>query len=817
MFVSLLIGSFFMLMYLSVRVPFGVALDGSPVKRVSLTLQERLLFRRRNLYSLGVILLLSALGHWFPTPIELGLMILGVCISILPTDYCFTTAGVACNNTTFRRWDEFTSVHRKGARLIFTPRAGFAPLKLVLFSSRQQEVLPTLEHFLKVHEQGSPSQFYPLLAWLRRFLNRRALWSILVSSVLMFVALFLLSACGELGQDTSGSNTAAQQNLTHIIVNGGSPTIASNDLNQAKAQEPFAYKLAAYVDENRLSINFVWTLITGYLVMFMQLGFALVETGFCRAKNATHTMGMNFMVYGLAMLGYFAVGFAFQFGGVGLVGVPNLGGLKPLSSEISIPIGNVNWGILGFKGFFFNDGTYDVATAVLFLFQMVFMDTAATIPTGAMAERWKWSAFCVYALFISTLVYPVYGNWAWGGGWLSQLSNIGLGAGYVDFAGGGVVHAVGGWCALAGAIVLGPRIGKYNPDGSSNPIPGHNIVMAITGAMILAFGWFGFNPGSTLGASGNGDLRIGIIAVDTMLSGACGSVVAMCYTWMAGARKPDLGMMANGMLAGLVAITAPSGYVSPIASCIIGGVAGFNVVFFAGLIEKVWKIDDPVGAIAVHGVNGMWGQLAVGLFADGLANYGGLQVRGLFFGDMGQFVAQVIGAVTAFVYVFGISWLFFKVYDLLFGLRVSAQVELAGLDMPEMGTLAYPPDTEPNLQPAAAGIAASAAWQQLQLDSVNQQPLPQSLRVASPQQNQASPNNPSLQGGRVNPNYQERPSSPSYQERPPVNPGYQERPLTNQERPPANPSLPGGNAQSDAWLQNQKGRPRRITLDSDKQ
>lgn len=814
MFVSLLIGSLFILMYLSVRVPFGVALDGSLIKRVSLTLQERVLFRRRNLYSLGVILLLSAIGQWFPTTIEIGLILLGLCISLLPTCYQLTTAGVACNNTTFRRWDEFSSVHINGAHLIFTPRAGLAPFKLIISPSRQQEILPTIERFLKVHERGSSSQSHPLLAWLRGFLNRRILHSMLISFALMLVALFLLSACGELGQDTSGSNTANQQNLTHVTVNGASPTIVSNDLNQAKTQEPFAYKLALYVDENRLGVNFVWTLVCGYLVMFMQLGFALVETGFCRAKNATHTMAMNFMVYGLAMLGYFAIGFAFQFGGVGVVGLPNLGGLKPLTSEVSIPIGNVNWGILGFKGFFFNDGTYDVATAVLFLFQMVFMDTAATIPTGAMAERWKWSAFCVYALFISTLVYPVYGNWAWGGGWLSQLSNVGLGAGYVDFAGSGVVHAVGGWCALAGAIVLGPRIGKYNPDGSSNTIPGHNIVMAVTGAMILAFGWFGFNPGSTLGASGNGDLRIGIIAVDTMLSGACGSAVAMCYTWMVGARKPDLAMMSNGMLAGLVAITAASGYVSPIASCIIGAVAGFNVVFFAGLIEKVWKIDDPVGAIAVHGVNGMWGQLAVGLFADGLANYGGLQVKGLFFGDMGQFVAQVIGAVTAFVYVFGISWLFFKAYDMLFGMRVSAQVELSGLDMPEMGALAYPPDAEPSPQPAAAGIANSipaAAWQQAQLDSINQRPLPQSLRVAPPQQSQVGLNNPNYQqGGRVNPNYQERPNSPNYQERPPANPNYQ-------ERPPANPSQAGGNAQSDAWWQNQRNRPRRITLDSDKQ
>jgi Amt family ammonium transporter len=259
-------------------------------------------------------------------------------------------------------------------------------------------------------------------------------------------------------------------------------------------------------------------------------------------------------------------------------------------------------------------------------------------------------------------------------------------------------------------MVLGPRLGKYNRDGTSNAIPGHNMVLAITGCFILAFGWFGFNPGSTLGAAANGNLRIGIIAVDTMLAGAFGSVAAMIYTWITGAKKPDVGMMGNGLLAGLVAITAPSGYVSPVSACIIGAVAGVIVVFMAGVIDKVWKIDDPVGAIAVHGFNGLWGQLSVGLFADGLANYGGLQVRGLFFGDPGQLVAQLIGAAACFVYVFGISWLFFKAYNRLFGLRVSPETELAGLDIPEMGALGYSPDAEPYRAPTLpdAGVLANA-------------------------------------------------------------------------------------------------------------
>ena len=230
------------------------------------------------------------------------------------------------------------------------------------------------------------------------------------------------------------------------------------------------------------------------------------------------------------------------------------------------------------------------------------------------------------------------------------------------------------------------------------------MVLALLGCFILAFGWFGFNPGSTLGASGNGNLRIGLVAVDTMLAGALGSITAMIYTWISGARKPDIGMMGNGLLAGLVAITAPSGYVSPVGACIIGGIAGVNVVFFAGIIDRVLKVDDPVGAIAVHGVNGCWGQLSVGLFADGLANYGGTQATGLFYGGgFAQLGAQVIGAVVCFVYVFGLSYLFFMLYKRLFGLRVSAETELKGLDIPEMGGLGYNPDAEPYVPDEVSG------------------------------------------------------------------------------------------------------------------
>ncbi len=510
--------------------------------------------------------------------------------------------------------------------------------------------------------------------------------------------------------DPSGNSTGSGPDLAGVAPGA----LTAEDFEQAKSQEPFAVKLADLVNQNRLAINFMWTLITGYLVMFMQAGFALVETGFTRAKNAAHTMAMNFVIYLLGMAGYFAIGFALQFGGIGHVGVPNLGGLKVLDGEFVVRIAGLDWGLFGTKGFFLH-GAYDVAVAVLFLFQLVFMDTAATIPTGAMAERFKWTAFCIYGLFMGAFLYPIYGNWAWGGGWLAQLGRLGLGAGYIDFAGSGVVHAIGGWTALAGALVLGPRLGKYNRDGTPNPIPGHNLVMALLGVFILAFGWFGFNSGSTLGASGNGNLRIGLVALATMLASGSGALAAMLYTW-AVTGKPDPAMSANGMLAGLVAITAPSGYVSPMNAFLIGAIGGVLVCLSVAFFERVAKVDDPVGAISVHGVCGAFGQLAVGLFADGTANYGGLSVRGLFYGDAGQLAAQAIGAAVAFLWAFGVSWVFFKVLDALVGLRVSPEVELQGLDLPELGVFAYPdgrlvpiPGAArwPILPPAAAEIQAS--------------------------------------------------------------------------------------------------------------
>ena len=469
----------------------------------------------------------------------------------------------------------------------------------------------------------------------------------------------------------------------------GTLTGTVKDIPAKEAGKPVLAELMDAVGHNKISINIVWTLITGYLVMFMQLGFALVETGFTRAKNASHTMLMNFMVYVIGMLGFWVCGFAFMFGGVGQVA--NLGMVANLGNEVSLHLFGKDFGIIGYKGFFLSGGTYDVSIFTLFLFQMVFMDTTATIPTGAMAERWKFLAFIFYGFFISMLIYPIFGNWVWGGGWLSQLgTNFGIGHGAVDFAGSGVVHMVGGVTALVGAWILGPRIGKFKKDGTPNAIPGHHIPMGIAGALILAFGWFGFNPGSTLAGT---DLRIGVIATNTMLASAGGALSAMIYMWKR-FGKPDPTMCVNGLLAGLVAITAPCAFVTAPIAVLIGLIAGVLVVLSVLFVDGVLKVDDPVGAVSVHGVCGAWGLLSLGLFADGTYGdkWNGVEgtVKGLFYGDASQFLAQIIDVVALFIFVSISAYLVFKLIDVIIGNRVSAEVELGGLDIPETGVLAYP-------------------------------------------------------------------------------------------------------------------------------
>jgi Amt family ammonium transporter len=308
-----------------------------------------------------------------------------------------------------------------------------------------------------------------------------------------------------------------------------------------------------------------------------------------------------------------------------------------------------------------------------------------------MAERWKFSAFVVYGFFMTMFIYPIFGNWAWGGGWLAQLgTKASLGHGYVDFAGSGVVHAIGGFTGLAGAAVLGPRLGKYKADGTPNTFLAYNLPLAILGTLILAFGWFGFNPGSTLAAT---DLRISVVAVNTMLASATGAFFAMMWVWRK-TGKPDPGMSANGMLAGLVSITAPSGFVAPWTALVIGGIGGILVVESVGFFERKMKIDDPVGAISVHGICGLWGVISLGLLADGTygAGWNGAEgtVKGLFYGDAGQLWAQLIGAVTIVAWAGGIGWIFFKVQHAIQGIRSKPEEELGGLDMHEMGVYAYP-------------------------------------------------------------------------------------------------------------------------------
>jgi Amt family ammonium transporter len=485
--------------------------------------------------------------------------------------------------------------------------------------------------------------------------------------------------------DPSGSNTGGIADI--VGASAGAPT--AEEIKAMEASEPLAAKVADVVGKNRIAINVVWTLVCGFLVMFMQAGFAMAETGFTRAKNAGHTMAMNLMVYVLGMLGYWVCGFALQMGGAGPFAT--LGGGGGMDAEFAITLFGKEFGLFGTKGFFLAGDSYDAAIFTMFLFQMVFMDTTATIPTGSMAERWSFKSFVVYAIVVGAIIYPLYANWVWGGGWLSKLgSNFGLGHGHVDFAGSSVVHMTGGVLALVGAKLLGPRQGKFTKDGTPMAIPGHHLPMAIVGCFILAFGWFGFNAGSTLAGT---DLRIGVVAVNTMLAGSAGAFSAMLYTWLR-YGKPDISMSANGLLAGLVAITAPCAFVTAPSAVLIGLLAGVLLCWAVVFVERTLKIDDPVGAISVHGFNGAWGVFSVGLFADG--SYGdafnGVKgtVTGLFYGDAGQFAAQCIGIATNLIYVGAIGYVVFKLLDVVMGLRVDAEQESEGLDQYEVAVIAYP-------------------------------------------------------------------------------------------------------------------------------
>jgi Amt family ammonium transporter len=397
-------------------------------------------------------------------------------------------------------------------------------------------------------------------------------------------------------------------------------------------------------------VDYVFVLIAGSLVFFMQAGFAMVEAGFLRVKNMVNLMAKNYIDFCIATITFFVVGYALMMG-------PDVGGIIGAGSP-------------------FLRGSYDVGTYLKFFWMLVFAGTSATIVAGAVAERIKFKAYLIYTVILSVLIYPIYGHWVWGGGWLSKLP---FGAGAVDFAGSGVVHAIGGFVGLAGAVVLGPRFGKIKK-GKPQAIPGHALTLATLGAFILWFGWYGFNCGSTYSAH---ELRIAIIAVNTTLAAATGALTGLLISkWRTG--KWDVGLMINGSLAGLVAITAPCAWVEGWAAVLIGMIGG-TIMYVSVRFLDMRGIDDPVGAVAVHGFNGIWGLISVGIFADG--TYG---VTGLLYGNGVQLIAQLTSAVVVFAWAFGMGLLLFKVMNRWFGIRVSPEIELQGLDVLEHGGEAYP-------------------------------------------------------------------------------------------------------------------------------
>lgn len=401
--------------------------------------------------------------------------------------------------------------------------------------------------------------------------------------------------------------------------------------------------------DTNMAIDTLWVLLGGILVFWMQAGFAMVETGFTRSKNAGNIIMKNLMDFALGSLIYWIIGFGLMFGkdAAGIIGIPG----------------------------FFTDGTAEnAATSVnnyaFLFFQTVFCATAATIVSGAMAERTKFISYCIYSAVISAVIYPIAGHWIWGGGWLAQL-------GFHDFAGSTAVHSIGGWCALVGATILGPRIGKYSKEGKSNAIPGHSLTLGALGVFILWMGWFGFNPGSSLGITGEGALELSSrVFITTNLAAASAAVVTMILTWVK-YGKPDVSMSLNGVLAGLVAITAGCDVVSPLGAAIIGVISAFAMVYGIEFVDKVLKVDDPVGAVGVHCINGVVGTILTGVFAmDG----------GLFYGGGFKFLGvQCLGVAAVAIWSVATATILFKGIKATIGLRVTREEEIRGLDIEEHG------------------------------------------------------------------------------------------------------------------------------------
>lgn len=432
----------------------------------------------------------------------------------------------------------------------------------------------------------------------------------------------------------------------------------------ALAEEHDPTGTAAIEADPNKAVDFTWTLMAAFLVFFMQAGFALLEAGSIRAKSVVNVLTKNVMDFLMCGMAFWAFGFALMFGGSAL--------------GAGLGDGNDFW---GFSGFFLTADAYDVTTIELWMFQMVFAATAATIVSGAMAERTKINAYMAYSFLISALIYPIYGHWVWGNGFLVDIPFLD-GVSARDFAGSGVVHTVGGTAALVGAMMLGPRIGKFGPDGKPKPMPGHSMTLVVLGMLILFVGWFGFNPGSTLAAT---DLRISVIAVNTFLAGVAGGLAAY-YIRFVGTGKVDIAATCSGIIGGLVAITAPCAFVEPWAAVVIGAAAGPIVVYGARFLESVLKVDDPVWVVPCHMFSGLWGVLSVGIFADGTY----LGVSGVIEGDTNQLWAQLIdmGVVVAWTAV--MSAVVFYGIKMTIGLRVREEDELAGVDATEHTQVGYP-------------------------------------------------------------------------------------------------------------------------------
>ncbi len=454
------------------------------------------------------------------------------------------------------------------------------------------------------------------------------------------------------------------------------------------------------------STNLLWVLTCGFMVMLTQAGFAMVRAGFIRAKNTGQTMAMNFMSYAVGMLGYWLCGFAFQFGGVSsthssrAIPLLEVHGSEHLNVMFGFELGEKFIGLIGHSGYMLAMAPFDDCIFALFLFHALLAATAAALPIGAMAERFNFVGSLISSFLIGAVIYPAFACWVWGGGWLADLGkNFGLGHGHVDFAGSSVVHLTGGMVALVGASLIGPRRGKYNKDGAINSIPGHNLPMGFIGTSILAFSWFGFNAGAAALESG---LQIAMVAVNTMLAGVSGAVAAMVFGWKA-FNKPNPFFMCNGLLAGLVSVSAGCAFIDVWAAVLIGSIGGLIVVPAALFIERSLKIDDPVAAISVHGVCGVWGCLALGLFANGRYGSGWNSVQGcvtgLFYGGSTQIIAQIVGVGVCVVGVGAMAFVIYSVMSALNRLRTDVRNEITGLDLAELGAAAYQSDLKADPPP----------------------------------------------------------------------------------------------------------------------